>query len=151
MSRSASAFNVAEPSLTSVPPLTVVVLDGLICQVAPLATVTVPGPAKVAPGRQGARHAQCAAALDRARDDEGAGDALGRIDPEGALDLERPGAADRAGVEVQRGRSHVERARGQLDRAGVVGGEVPPLKVAVPVEPGLATRVPALLKTALAL
>ena len=82
---------------------------------------------------------------------KGLAQGLGGVDPEGALDLERARAADRAGVEVQGGpRGHVEGARGQLDGAGVVDDQVPPLRAAVPVEPGLTTSVPALAKNALA-
>ena len=43
---------------------------------------------------------------------------------------------------------HLEGARGDLDRTGVVDDQVAGApKVAVPVEPGLTTRVPGLVKT----
>ena len=49
------AFKVAEPSLTSVPPVTVVVSE-LTSQVDPLAAVTVPGQRKWPRGGQRAGH-----------------------------------------------------------------------------------------------
>src|SRR5664280_3702710 len=49
MASVAVPLSVAVPSLTSVPPLTVVEDEVVVSQVAPLATVTVPGPSKLPP------------------------------------------------------------------------------------------------------
>ena len=49
MSRLAEVCRVAVPSLTRLPPFTEVELEAGRFQVAPLATVTVPGPSKVPP------------------------------------------------------------------------------------------------------
>ena len=71
------------------PPVTEVEPEAEVVQVAPLWTVTVPGPLKVAPfGRHGAGHAQGGSAGDGALDHKGAAQGLGGVDPEGALVLE---------------------------------------------------------------